>query len=336
MQGTGERSEGRSGQYNLPTVFRERRVLIDPQHQSLIPKLRRYQAHAVRWMLEQEKYKEHLDTELEEEQEELHPLYQEVAAQDGSVLYYSPLSGYLLRDRPVRQARPPGGILADEMGLGKTVEILSLMLCNSRRNVPLPEYREPIVVQQRKKKKRRRRTPSPVEFHIRDSDEEVAREDIIYQVDGGDTGSEDETEDGGDGEADSDEDFQPSSSVRVRPRASRRQGAKADSRVYSDERTVYYHEDFDSLSSEDEEAVTRSPPAKRTKTSKASSKKMTSSNSTSTSDRKGPKIINTLTRHDPSHPVYPPFKNNKFNEKSASLYDQIIKAIQVLAEGKSH
>ena len=41
-------------------------------------------------MLEQERYKENLDPELREDIEdtELHPLFREVEAQDGTLMYY--------------------------------------------------------------------------------------------------------------------------------------------------------------------------------------------------------------------------------------------------------
>ena len=48
------------------------------QHPSLIPRLRPYQEHAVKWMLEQERYRENLDTELREDTEELNPLFRQV------------------------------------------------------------------------------------------------------------------------------------------------------------------------------------------------------------------------------------------------------------------
>eukprot|EP00899_Mesostigma_viride_P007989 jgi/Mesvir1/17191/Mv07612-RA.1 len=60
-----------------------------------------------------------------------HPLWQSVAAVDGSgSFYYNPYSGQVSR---TGFAAPPdftGGILADEMGLGKTVEVLALILAH--------------------------------------------------------------------------------------------------------------------------------------------------------------------------------------------------------------
>ena len=154
-------------------VEREERVQVNPQHRSLIPQLRPYQAHAVRWMLEQERYKQNLDSDLADDVKSLHPLYNEVTTHDGTVLYFSATAGYLVAEKPLGTTNPPGGILADEMGLGKTVEVLSCMLCNPRQDIPKPEYLEPIKVIERKKKSRRRRTPSPIEFHIKDSRQEV-------------------------------------------------------------------------------------------------------------------------------------------------------------------
>ena len=47
-------------------------------------------------MLEQEQYARQLQ-EDEEEDPELHPLYIPVTAQDGTQLFYSPVSGYMVR-----------------------------------------------------------------------------------------------------------------------------------------------------------------------------------------------------------------------------------------------
>ena len=47
-------------------------------------------------MLEQEQYAR-MQEEKEEEDPELHPLYLPVTAQDGTQLFYSPVSGYLIR-----------------------------------------------------------------------------------------------------------------------------------------------------------------------------------------------------------------------------------------------
>ena len=320
------------------------RVRLQPQHQSLIPRLRPYQESAVKWMLEQERYRENLELELgEEEAGELHPLYREVSAQDGTVMYYSPVSGYLLRTRPVRTRPPLGGILADEMGLGKTVEILSLMLSNPRPAVPAPDYLEPIIIRSKKKKSRRRRTPSPVEFLLRGESEE---EDVnIAQIDGnGDTDISDDSEEGNVNE--SDEDYNPSEAVRVKPKTSRRNNSSQKHRVFSDSRTVYYHEDFDSLSSEDEVVVPKPKrkvtPAKSTNKRAAESQgpsngkkaKIIKDESNVNENKKGPKMIKTLKKTDDSYSTFAPFKNGMFNERTKNLYEQVVRAVEMLTEGK--
>ena len=48
-------------------------------------------------MLEQERYEGNLDGELMSREEELHPLYQPVSTQDGTLLYFNKFAGYLGR-----------------------------------------------------------------------------------------------------------------------------------------------------------------------------------------------------------------------------------------------
>ena len=98
------------------------------------------------------------------------------------------------------------------MGLGKTVEVLSLLLCNPRPHVPKPEWLEPVKVVEKEPRKRRRRarSPSPVEFTIEEvdsgavddggdgdgDDDDRDDEDYLVQLDGNQSGS-DENEDSG-------------------------------------------------------------------------------------------------------------------------------------------
>ena len=208
-----------------------------------------------------------------------------------------------------------------------------------------PDYMEPVNLNTKKKKSRRRRTPSPVEFIIEeDSDgvDDVDAQANIAQVDGGDTDSS-ESEEAPD-EDPSDDDFEPSHAVRVKPRQSKRNNSGAAiKRVFSDNRTVYYHEDFDSMSS-DEEVIPKSSKRQKPKTSEKrpsesqgpskNAKKKKIDNEIEGASKKGPKIINTQKNHDDSHPIFSPFKGGKFNEKSSSLYEQIVRSVEVLGDGK--
>ncbi|XP_034964698.1 E3 ubiquitin-protein ligase SHPRH isoform X1 [Zootoca vivipara] len=101
------------------------------QHSALIPVLRPYQTEAVNWMLQRENFK-NVPTNVENA---LHFLWREFITLDGLKLYYNPFTGCIIRERPVAGPQWPGGILADEMGLGKTVEVLSLILTHTRKDV---------------------------------------------------------------------------------------------------------------------------------------------------------------------------------------------------------
>ncbi len=52
-------------------------------------------------MLEKENYARNLDDELQDEVEDLHPLYTEVITHDGTVLYFNKFGGYLVREKPL-------------------------------------------------------------------------------------------------------------------------------------------------------------------------------------------------------------------------------------------
>uniref|UniRef100_A0A674BZ72 SNF2 histone linker PHD RING helicase n=1 Tax=Salmo trutta TaxID=8032 RepID=A0A674BZ72_SALTR len=102
-------------------------VSIDVQHKALIPVLRPYQSQAVNWMLRREKYRS--------SKQSLNFLWRELVTLCGKKLFYNPYTGCLIREFPLAGVEWPGGILADEMGLGKTVEVLALILNNSRQGL---------------------------------------------------------------------------------------------------------------------------------------------------------------------------------------------------------
>uniref|UniRef100_A0A673KBQ7 SNF2 histone linker PHD RING helicase n=1 Tax=Sinocyclocheilus rhinocerous TaxID=307959 RepID=A0A673KBQ7_9TELE len=98
---------------------------FDVQHPGLIPVLRPYQSQAVNWMLRREKYKS--SSSVPE------TTLSFFACTFGRC--YANLPRSLIREFPLAGVDWPGGILADEMGLGKTVEVLALILCNTRQNL---------------------------------------------------------------------------------------------------------------------------------------------------------------------------------------------------------
>ena len=344
--------------HDKDTEAREKRVRVNPQHRSLLPKLRPYQSAAVRWMLEQERYHVNLDPDLAEEPLALHPLYQEVRTQDGTQLFFSYVAGYLTRVQPKGVLSPPGGILADEMGLGKTVEVLACMLCNPRPNKAKPDYLEPIKITPLKKKKKRRRirSPSPTEFHIEGSDGEENVSTNIAQVDGGEDESESESSDpdfdpgnqarqdsfnhnyapgkrrttlsdGSESEAETAVDNMPLLQTAA-ARGNKRKSAEmlpCITKAMKEKRTVYHHSDFDSDSGEE-----YTPKPKKRKTPKTPTKNKTKS------PKKGPaKVINTLKGYDDDFPTYSPFRNGAFKDKSHHLYDLVIKAVHSESKGKN-
>lgn len=105
-------------------------VMYEVQHKALIPVLRPYQSQAVNWMLRKERYKRNNTKE-----QSLHFLWRETVTLCGKKLFYNPFTGCLIREFPLAGLEWPGGILADEMGLGKTVEVLALILFNTRQGL---------------------------------------------------------------------------------------------------------------------------------------------------------------------------------------------------------
>ncbi|XP_077977892.1 E3 ubiquitin-protein ligase SHPRH-like [Glandiceps talaboti] len=109
---------------------------VNPQHISLLPQLRPYQCHGVRWMLERENYgKKKESVEEQEVQLQVHSLWKEITSEDNKVFYFNIYNGEIVLEKPTQVVQHPGGILADEMGLGKTVEVLACMLLHPRTDL---------------------------------------------------------------------------------------------------------------------------------------------------------------------------------------------------------
>ncbi|XP_067099259.1 E3 ubiquitin-protein ligase SHPRH isoform X1 [Osmerus mordax] len=109
------------------------------QHKALIPVLRPYQKQAVNWMLRREKYRHNSPKE-----QSLHFLWREVVTLCGKKLFYNPFTGCVICEFPLAGVEWPGGILADEMGLGKTVEVLALILYNTRQGLEQEAFTLPV------------------------------------------------------------------------------------------------------------------------------------------------------------------------------------------------
>ncbi|CAF0870165.1 unnamed protein product [Brachionus calyciflorus] len=102
---------------------------------SLKPDLRPYQINAIKWMLFKENFNFKKTRRLvDQDPSEIHPLYVKLNNEKGDVIYYHKYFGVFTKKEPLRLKSLPGGILADEMGLGKTLEILTLIMINTRND----------------------------------------------------------------------------------------------------------------------------------------------------------------------------------------------------------
>ena len=148
----------------------------------------------------------------------------------------------------------------------------------------------------------------------------------IPQFDGGDTStsSEEYVDDA------NDSDFVPESHPKSRrPDKSERSARKSLSRKFSDRRTVYYHEEFDSQSSDNDDVP-------------LASRKQRSVNRKKSKDKEPPKkkakTINTsVPVSDTLYPVFEPFKNGEKPEKgSKNIHDLLVKSLVDLREDREN
>lgn len=151
-EGEGFDAAGRVYSYAKPTGL-EPALAAAEAPPELLPKLRPYQARAVRWMLQRERAPAQPaglvgggggDDSSDGDDDggaggsgaatpPLHPLWRAVRALPGGFarrLYVNAFSGLAGLERFGAPAPVRGGVAADEMGLGKTVELLALVLAN--------------------------------------------------------------------------------------------------------------------------------------------------------------------------------------------------------------
>lgn len=109
---------------------------IDVQHPWLMPRLRRYQMAAVRWMIHRER-----DSTVTDNMYTALFRYFEPRGAEPTLFYYNSFTTHISVGKPPKISLPRGGILADEMGLGKTVEMLALILANRKKKRSIFEAR---------------------------------------------------------------------------------------------------------------------------------------------------------------------------------------------------
>ena len=148
----------------------------------------------------------------------------------------------------------------------------------------------------------------------------------IPQIDGGDTSSSSEefVDDA------NDSDFVPESHAKTRrPDKSERSARKSLSRKFSERRTVYYHEEFDSQSSDNDDVPLTSRKKRSVSRKKSKDKEP---------PKKKAKTINTsVPVSDTLYPVFEPFKNGEIPEKgSKNIHDLLVKSLVDLREDRKN